>query len=363
MKKHTFFARVILAVAIAAAFHTAAPLGAAPPTWVNITGNLANMPSECGNLTMLSPSPASAAVLAGVALKGLWSNSSGTTWTQLGTGSGSDAIINRPSWIVYDPLDPNVFWESGIYSGGGIYRTTDGGNTFRRLGSISHNDYVSVDFTDPNRQTLLAGGHEAPQTVYKSTNGGQTWTNAGSTLPAGTKFSSNPLALSGLTYVVNAQGWAGTTAGMFRTTDGGATWMQVSTQEPYAPPLVTSSGAIYWASGGGLLKSTDAGVTWTRVGNNLATIHPIELPDGRLATFSGNSIVASADGGSTWSPLGASLPYQPAGLVYSPQRQAFFIWRWDCGNVVPADAIMQMDFAIAGSGPVPPTNLRIVRSE
>ena len=133
--------------------------GQLPPSspadvWVNVTGNLAGMASECGNSTILSPVPGSGTIIAGVALKGLWANSSGSTWSHLGSGAGSDTITNRPTWIAHDPTSPGTFWESGIYNGGGVYRTTDHGRTFHRLGSITHNDYVSVDFSDPDRHTL-----------------------------------------------------------------------------------------------------------------------------------------------------------------------------------------------------------------
>src|SRR5262252_5424528 len=102
-------------------------------TWVNVTGNLAGMASECGNLTILSVMPGSGTVIAGVAASGLWANSTGTTWSHLGSGAGSDPITNRPSWIVYDPVSPAVFWESGIYhSDSGINKTTDNGVTFHR---------------------------------------------------------------------------------------------------------------------------------------------------------------------------------------------------------------------------------------
>jgi hypothetical protein len=333
-------------------------------TWVNVTGNLANMASECGNLTMLSVMPGSGAVIAGVAAKGLWANSTGTTWSHLGSGAGSDTITNRPSWIVYDPVNPGVFWESGIYhSDSGINKTTDNGVTFHRLGSIYHNDFVSVDFTDPNRQTLLAGGHEQTQTVYRSTNGGQTWTNIGATIPANTKFSTNPLIIDTQTYVVNLSGYASGTAGIARTTNGGASWQIVTTLGPNdGPPLVTSSGAIYWSSANSLLKSTDSGSTWNLVGSNLWPIRPIELPDGRLVSASGSSLVASTDGGSTWSQIGSALPFTPAGVVYSPGRKAFFIWHWDCGSVVLPDAIMELDFDASPQAPSAPTNLRVARS-
>jgi hypothetical protein len=147
-------------------------------TWGNVTNNLANMSSQCGNLTMLSLDPSSGGVIAGVALDGLWrSINGGASWSQLGTGTGSDAITNRPGSIIYDPAHPGTFWESGIYNSYGVYKTIDDGATFHHLGSTTHDDYVSVDFTDPARETLLAGGHETAQRVDKSTDGGQTWTN------------------------------------------------------------------------------------------------------------------------------------------------------------------------------------------
>jgi hypothetical protein len=347
---------VILATALA--FHDGAHVGAA--TWLNVTGNLASMPSECGNLTMLSAVPGTDSIIAGVAQKGLWINSGATTWTQLGTGAGSDVITNRPSWIVYDPAHPGTFWESGIYNGGGIYRTTNAGSTFQRLGSISHNDYVSVDLGDPNRQTLLAGGHEQTQTIYKSTNGGSSWTNIGVNMPAGTKFTTQPILIDAQTYVVNSQGWGTGTPGIYRTTNGGASWQQVSTASPNGAPLITSNGTIYWNNGGSLMKSSDHGQTWTSVGSGLQAVTPIQLPDGRLATLAGNSVAISTNEGGTWTPITPTVPFQAAGLIYA--RQGFFIWKWDCGNIVLPDAIQRLDYPIAGGGPVPtaPTNLRVV---
>jgi BNR/Asp-box repeat len=353
MKANVVGCLLIVSIAIGAG---PVPLSAA--TWVNVTGNLANMASECGNLTLLSAVPGSNTVIAGIALDGLWANSAGTTWAHLGSGAGSDTITNRPFWIVYDPVHAGVFWEAGIYNGGGVYQTIDNGVTFQRLGSISHNDYVSVDFSDPNRQTLLAGGHEQSQTVYRSTDGGKTWTNIGVNIPADTKFSTSPVIIDAQTYVVNLSGYAGSVAGILRTTNGGASWQQVSTLEPGgAPPLVTSNGTIYWSYWNSLLKSTDSGSTWSQVGSNLQPVRPVELPDGRLLSLGATSLVISADAGSTWTPIGDALPFTPAGVIYSPGRKAVFVWRWDCGGVVLPDAIMRLDVDFVGLAA--PTGLRI----
>src|SRR5438876_11715599 len=99
---------------IAAASFLALPLRA---QWVNVTGNLANLPSECGNLCLLSVVPGQDRIIAGIAKQGLWeSRDGGMVWTRLGQGTGSDTVVNRPSRIVYDPANADIFWESGIYN-------------------------------------------------------------------------------------------------------------------------------------------------------------------------------------------------------------------------------------------------------
>ncbi len=324
--------------------------------WVNVTGNLADMPSECGNMCLLSAVPGQDKIIAGIAKRGLWQTTDGgSTWVALGQGAGSDAIVNRPSRILYDPKDANIFWESGIYNGSGVYHTTNGGLTFQHLGGVKHNDYVSVDFSDPQRRTLLVGGHEQSRTVWKSTDDGQTWTNVGATLPEGSKFSSNPLLLDASTYLVNASGWGKGTGGVFRTTSGGAKWEQVSALEANGAPLRASDGSIYWLMmyDRGLIRSTDQGQTWTQVCGPgvLKGSKIIELPDGTLAGIAGKGIKVSSDHGATWKAVLDPTPVQPAGVIYTPARQAFFIWNWDCGNKVLTNAVWRQDYRVEPKSP------------
>jgi hypothetical protein len=300
--------------------------------------------------------PGSDRIIAGIAKRGLWETlDGGGSWLPLGQAAGSDNIINRPSRILYDPANADIFWESGIYNSSGIYQTTDGGRTFKHLGNAKHNDYVSVDFADARRQTLLAGGHEQARTVWKSGDGGQTWTNIGLTLPEGTKFSTNPLLIDPSTYLVNASGWGKGTGGVFRTTNGGETWNQVSALEANGAPLKASDGSIYWTlmSDRGIIRSTDQGATWTQVcfqgavkGTSL-----IELPNGNLAAMAGKMVAISTRHGADWSTIMDPVPVQPSGLVYAPARNAFYVWHWDCGNKVLTNAIWRHEHQLPKTSP------------
>jgi hypothetical protein len=329
-----------------------APSTPAPaPAWKNVTANLANMPSECGNLTLIEADPCSKQVIAGVAKVGLYATTNGgTSWTKLGTGAGSAAIVHRPSSIVFDPEHPAVFWESGIYGSGadGIYKTTDGGTTFTQLGNVGHNDLVSVDFTDPERKTLLAGSHERTQTLYRSRDGGANWTNIGAKLPPNSHFSILPLVLGPQHFLLGSCGYGDGECGVYASGDGGETWTRNTTESPAARPLWATNGALYWStiydSGG--IWSADVGKSWTKVGGP-RTVYPVELPNGKIVSAGNDHLILSSDGGKTWSNIGETLPFKPSSITYSRATKTFFISQWDCGDIVLPNAIWSAGYDYA----------------
>jgi len=326
--------------------------GGSPPSgeWVNVTANLAGMSSECGNLSYVSAKPDEDMLIAAVAQHGLWtSTNGGQSWSELGTGTGSEDIPNIVQLVVYDPDHPATYWEAGIYHQPGVFRTADDGKTFHSLGTIWHNDTVSVDFTDPERKTLLAGGHERVQTVQRSTDGGQTWENVGANLPSGTNHSSYAYVVDSQTHLVGCSGWAGGITGIFRTTDGGQHWKLASDSGGAFSPLKHTDGSLYWASpnGAGMVRSTDEGATWqSDVGSGqVQSVSPVELPDGRVATLGPSGIVVSSDQGATWRVVTTTaFPYTAYGLTYSKFRKAFFVSHFTCDAAVANDAIMRYDF-------------------
>jgi len=308
------------------------------------------MASECGNVYLVSARPDSDAVIASIALHGLWqATGPGDAWTALGQ-SGGATITNRGSSIVYDGARSSTFWESGIYNGGGVYRTDDNGASFRQLGDITHVDAVSVDFSDPDRRTLIAGLHEQTS-VMRSHDGGQTWTKISASLPSGVGATSSVFAIDSHTFLVGTNKAPG--AGVFRTTDDGASWTQVFTGAVAGQPLRTNAGKLFWVvdGTGGIIGSSDGGVTWTAAAR-AGTVEPlapdlVELPGGGIAAVGNLAIIVSKDDGGSWVKIGPTMPYRPVGMTYSPARQAFYIWYFTCDaggkNDVPADGIMRLD--------------------
>ncbi|MBK8334623.1 MAG: hypothetical protein IPL07_20215 [Acidimicrobiaceae bacterium] len=317
--------------------------------WVNAATNLEGLESECGNLSYVGTLPDGDTVIAGVALQGLWALQEGSDdWAPLGRQGAT--IRNRTTSLVQDPANPGTFWESGAYSGGGVYRTTDGGASFQQLGDISFVDLVSIDFTDPLRKTLVAGIHEQP-ILHRSTDGGASWVIISAGLPAGVGIVNAPLVIDAATYLVGTNN--GDESGIFRTTDAGVTWARVADFGAVGRPVVIEpEGAIYWLleDNGGIARSTDDGETWEVLSRGPSTGDSITLqllPDGRFVAIGGGSLIVSADQGATWQRFGPPMPYPAKGFTYSATRNAFYAWRFDCvfagDNSVPADAIIRLD--------------------
>lgn len=311
--------------------------------WVDATGSLTGKSISPGDVQFLSVKPNEDMIIAGLAGFGLWaSNDGGEKWRGLGISGNSDPIINGVVSVVYDPDHPKVFWESGIYFGPAVFHTDDNGVTIKQLGDIIHTDSVSIDFTDPDRQTLLAGPHEKNRILFLSRDGGKNWDQIGDNLPEKSGYSSWPLVLDSQTFLV------GLTNQIVRSADGGATWDVVSTSGGAGHPLQATDGSIYWCAeaDGGVMRSTDQGLTWDRVvgANILHGQTLLELPDGRLASQNYNYVLVSADGGGAWQVASAPFPYRPAGLVYSRHQKAFYIFTDSQETKIPARSIVRYDW-------------------
>lgn len=294
------------------------------------------------------------------------SDDQGATWSQLNQGAGARDLDISPLGIRFET--PEVFWLFGYYGGkdGGIYRTTDGGNTFATIAppGVLKDEADDVSF-DAASGTVLVAEHQRNQAVYKTTDSGVNWTNIGLTLPAEAAYSQYTFILDSSTYLVGASypvyGLYGISGlgplpgtyipGIYRTTDGGITWTDVAPHTAVVREPLLLNGVLYWTffndngvmlpqGDGGLLMSTDLGAHWTvLVANKLvATVQPLVLNDGQIATMNTSGHLALYNPATTaWTELSPAISLSSVfNITYDATHNAIYAWQWN-GAILRGD--------------------------
>ena len=212
------------------------------------------------------------------------STTASTNWTSVNPSgmkylvTGGNFISGRTNSIAFHPTDPLTFYIAS--AGGGVWKTTDGGTTFQAL-------------TD-NLPSLACGALAVdpvnPSVVY--------------------------LGTGELNYSLDS--YYG--AGVFKSTDAGASWTKIATSGAVGSyisqiainPLNTNT--LYLSGSVGVFKSTNAGVSWasTSSGNNANCIIVNPLNPLILYTttggYSADLVKKSTDGGGSWSTITSGLP-------------------------------------------------------
>ncbi len=228
---------------------------------------------------------------------GLWKTvDGGNEWTAVTDGQltsssvGAVAVAETNPDVVYIGMG-EVQLRGSITQGDGVYKTTDGGKTWRHLGleetqAIAR---VRVHPTDPDIVYVAALGHPYGENeergVYRSTDGGNNWEKVLYVSDEAGAVDliidrTNPDVLYASTWQVYRKAWkmwgGGPDSRLFKSLDGGDTWIDL-TQNPGMPegPIgkigVTVSPvnpdrvwAIVEANEGGVFRSDDGGWTWKR---------------------------------------------------------------------------------------------------
>lgn len=254
------------------------------------------------------------------------STDGGQQWQRLAAFANSS--VNTYNIAVH-PTTPTILY-AGI--AGALFKSIDGGTTwvFQQVPLIGSPLFFSIviDPNDPNTVYAGTGGG-----VYKTTNGGGTWTSAnrglelffgGSNYPQVNRLvldRNNPSIL-----------YAATNRGLFKTIDGGATWVKsqqglitpggpdANVRELIADPTTpTTLYAMTIGFGAGLFKTTDGAATWSLVTNGIAipgnpslaqvvflAIDPA-TPTTLYGGVPGFGVFKSTDGGANWSAAFSGL--------------------------------------------------------
>lgn len=246
----------------------------------------------------------------------------GLQWRLIGPYRGGRVLA-----VTGVPGHPEEFYFGSV--GGGVWKTEDAGRTWKPLfdhEKIASVGAIAVAPSDPN--VIYVGTGESAiredisfgDGVYKSVDGGKTWQHIGLTrtrhIARILVDPHNPdivlVAALGHVYGPNPE------RGVFRSTDGGATWKKVLYKDENTGAIdlcfdpgnahvvfasLWQSGRTPWSltSGGpgsGLYKSSDGGVTWTQLKGN-------GLPDGVLGKI-GVSVAGGNDGNRVYALIEAN---------------------------------------------------------
>jgi photosystem II stability/assembly factor-like uncharacterized protein len=217
----------------------------------------------------------------------------------------------------------------------GIYKTTDGGSAWRRVGHLDEPVHLVVDPKDPKHLYAVDGVRGNTMGFWISDDGGESWTQ-----PAGfIKATGSPVGTRDLYSIATEPGdfnhilvsfhspWAGTkNAGVLESVDGGLTW------EARQPPAGSAEGygmAIFFlsfprhkmgngktwlftAQQGGFFRTADGGASWSQVYDNPMTHGGNQIYCSRTGTlYSGGYQYPSrsTDNGLTWAQVKTGLDY------------------------------------------------------
>ena len=279
---------------------------------------------------------------------GVWKTTDfGRTWTPIFDDQPTGSIGS----IAVAPSDPNVVYVGSgeglarpdLSVGDGIYKSTDAGRTWAHLGLRDGQQipYIIVDPGNANRLFVAVLGHpygpNEERGVYRSTDGGRTFQNVLSkdenTGASDLEFDPNNPDIVYACLWEQRQGpwengaWAGTTGGIFKSTDGGTTWRQMTNGLPggdgdgivQADIAVAPSdpNRIYATVANprtvGIYRSDDAGEHWTRITSDARPAGRIgggDLPVPAVDPKNPDTVIIastvsyrSKDGGKTWAAL------------------------------------------------------------
>src|SRR5713226_1659474 len=179
-----------------------------------------------------------------VASGGVWkTENAGITWTPIFDNEGSYSI----GTVVLDPKNPNIVWvgtgennsQRSVGYGDGVYRSEDGGKSWKNVG-LKNSEHIAKIVIDPRDSNTVYVAAQGPlwgpggdRGLYKTTDGGKTWKqilkiseNTGVTDVA--IDPQNPETLYAAAYQRRRHMWTlidgGPESAIYKTTDAGATW-------------------------------------------------------------------------------------------------------------------------------------------
>ncbi len=310
----------------------------------------ATMSGRISALTAVRRKDGALTIWVGAASGGVWkSTDGGTTYRP----KFDKQPVQSIGAIALNPNDQNDIWvgtgetwtRNSVSIGDGVYRSTDGGESWKNVGLPQSERIVELSVDPRNGETVLAcvtgklWSDSAERGVYRTTDGGKTWTQVlkGGNLSTGCGGMSvdakNPDVVYASLWDFRRKGWtfrsggegpdAPSGSGLYRSADGGRTWKEVTggglPAKPYgriAVAVAPSDSKVVYAFVEGvksaLYRSADGGGTWERRDDSQMMVwrpfyfaNLIVDPNNPDRLFKTNlNLIQSTDGGKTFSGTG-----------------------------------------------------------
>jgi photosystem II stability/assembly factor-like uncharacterized protein len=228
-------------------------------------------------------------------------------------------VSGRNEVTLMKSTDGGASWKT---SDSGLPKTVDPGNGTINTLPFAQNG-ITVDPTNPNTiyATKMVTG------VYKSTDGGATWKAANSGMPNPAAFP--PCCSTGVVIdprnpnILYAAGGNPVGLQIYKSTNGGLSWTALTSQGAvgFQPLFIDPQGALYVPTGSSLRKSTDGGANWIPVDLRLGAPLTSLAIDPQSTLYAGsNPLWKSTDTGGSWNPASVGIPqgYRVDALVVDP---------------------------------------------
>jgi photosystem II stability/assembly factor-like uncharacterized protein len=258
-------------------------------------------------------------------------SASGGVWKSINGGTTFKPVFDREpvqsiGAVAIDHSDPRIVWvgtgeswvRNSVSVGNGVYKSTDGGENWTNVGlkDTEHIAKILVDAKDGNSVLVCATGHlwddNDERGVFKTTDGGKTWkkTLAGPNGSTGCGMMASSPQQPGTVFAslwdFRRQGWTfrsgGPGSGLYRSTDGGDHWTELTASNAKGLP----------------------DKPWGRVALAVAPSKPnvvyANIESKKSALF------RSEDDGNTWAKLDASRfmvwrPFYFGNLIVDPKNE------------------------------------------
>lgn len=225
------------------------------------------------------------------------STDAGTTWLPINSGLTNRSVLS----LAIDPQNSDIIF-AGTWEG--VYKSTNGGGSWS-LAGLTYEHVYSLVIDPQNLQTIYAGTEDTG--VYKSMNGGASWSLVSSGMVNAEVYS---LAIDPQTpWVI----YAGANTGVFKSADAGGNWTKVTSgiYDVYSVTIDPQNSQIIYAGAGDVFKSVDGGTNWSQVSSGIWWTRQVAIdpqnPQVIYVGSDGHGIFRSVDGGTNWSQVSSGM--------------------------------------------------------